>query len=109
MSLSENKLKVTRGRLMATGMVEGGEMNRIARIEVIYKKEPPPVDAETTHPRHRPFYRVPCHYEPVLGVRSHKFQKLATRPRLKESRAGQDNTWGTLRNLLLPTPVLTQV
>ena len=72
MSLPENELKITQGRLMATRMEEG-EMNRIARIEVIYKKEPPPVDVETTHPRHRPFHRIPRHYEPVLGVRGHKF------------------------------------
>ena len=88
MSLPENKLKITRGRLMATGVVEEGEMNRIARIEIIYKKEPPPVDAETTHPRHRPLHRIPCHNEPVLGVRGHQLQELAARPRLKESRTG---------------------
>jgi len=84
-------------------------MNRIARIEVIYKKEPPPVDAKTTHPRHRPFHRVPCHYEPVLGVRSHQFQKLTAGPALEEAWTGQDNAWGTLCDFLLPTPVLTQV
>jgi len=84
-------------------------MNRIARIEVIYKKEPPPVDAETTHPRHRPFHRIPCHYEPILGVRGHKLQKLAARSTLEESRTSQDNGWGTFGDLFLPTSVLTQV
>ena len=84
-------------------------MDRIARIEVIYKKESPPVNAKTTHPRHRPFHRIPCHYEPVLGVGSHEFQKFAARPTLKESWTSQDNTWGALRDLFLPTPILTQV
>jgi len=84
-------------------------MNRIARIEVVYKKEPPPGDARTTHPRHRPLHRVPCHYEPVLGVRSHKFQKLTARSILEEPRAGQDNAWRTLCDFLLPAPIVTQV
>lgn len=84
-------------------------MDRIARIEVIYKKEPPVVDGKTTHPRHRPFHRIPCHHETVLGVGGHEFQKFATRSTLKESRTGQDNAWGTLRDLFLPTPILAQV
>jgi hypothetical protein len=84
-------------------------VNRIARIEVMYKKEPPSVSRKATHPCHRPFHRVPCHYEPVLGVRSHKFQELAARPRLEEPWTGQDNAWGTICDFLLPTPILTQV
>ena len=84
-------------------------MDRIGRIEVVYKKEPPPIRARTTHPCHRPLHRVPCDYEPALGVRSHEFQKLAARTTLEEPWTGQDNAWGTLYDFLFPTPVMTQV